>query len=93
MILEDGTLVNLDNVATSIRINAQRHIDERGTPDDPYSIKLLSAMEYIASRVELNQTIPMNMRTFALKVVYNKREKFTLKQFANILNKVGSIKC
>ena len=93
MILEDGTMVNLENVAASIRQNAQRHVDERGTPDDEYSIKLLKAMEYIANKIELNQTIPMNMRNFALKVVYNKREKFTLKQFATILNKVGSVKC
>lgn len=94
MILDDGTLVNLENVAECIKQNGERHLTEHGgSPDDPYHIKFKQAIDYIVSCIETRQTIPMNLRTFALKVVYNRREKYTIKQMAKILNSIGTIKC
>lgn len=94
MILDDGTLVNLENVAECIKQNGERHLTEHGgSPDDPYRIKFKQAIDYIVNCIETRQTIPMNLRTFALKVVYNRREKYTIKQMAKILNSIGTIKC
>lgn len=94
MILDDGTLVNLENVAECIKQNGERHLTEHGgSPDDPYHIKFKQAIDYIVSCIETRQAIPMNLRTFALKVVYNRREKYTIKQMAKILNSIGTIKC
>lgn len=94
MILEDGTLVNLSNVVLCIKENGERHLTEHGgSPDDLYHIKFKQAIDYIVTCIETNQTIPMNLRTFALKVVYNRREKYTIKQMARILNSIGSVKC
>lgn len=94
MILDDGTLVNLENVAECIKQNGERHLTEHGgSPDDPYHIKFNQAIDYIVNCIETRQTIPMNLRTFALKVVYNRREKYTIKQMAKILNSIGTIKC
>lgn len=94
MILDDGTLVNLENVAECIKQNGERHLTEHGgSPDDPYHIKFKQAIDYIVNCIETRQIIPMNLRTFALKVVYNRREKYTIKQMAKILNSIGTIKC
>jgi hypothetical protein len=94
MILDDGTLVNLENVAECIKQNGERHLTEHGgSPDDSYHIKFKQAIDYIVNCIETRQTIPMNLRTFALKVVYNRREKYTIKQMAKILNSIGTIKC
>ncbi|WP_457831498.1 DUF7367 domain-containing protein [Staphylococcus aureus] len=56
-------------------------------------MKFKQAIDYIVNCIETRQTIPMNLRTFALKVVYNRREKYTIKQMAKILNSIGTIKC
>lgn len=48
MILDDGTLVNLENVAECIKQNGERHLTEHGgSPDDPYHIKFKQAIDYI----------------------------------------------
>lgn len=90
MILEDGSLVNLENVGICIKENADRHLMEHGgSPDEPYHIKFNQAIDYIISCIETRQTIPANLITFVLKVIYNRREKYTLKQMSRILYAIG----
>ena len=94
MILEDGTLVNLENLVICIRENGERYLkDHFNSPDDPYRHKFVKAIDYIINCIETRQTIPMNLRNLALKVVYNERERYTIKQMARVLNSIGQIKC
>lgn len=90
MILEDGSLVNLENLVICIKENGERHLIEHGgSPDDPYHIKFNQAIDYIVNCIETRQTIPENLIPFVLKVVYNRREKYTLKQMSRILYAIG----
>lgn len=94
MTFDDGSLVNLDNVIECIRMNGQRHLDERGcAPDDEYSLRLTAAIDFIVQKINDRQTIPVNMRTLALKIVYNNMPRYTCRQFAKILSSIGQVKC
>lgn len=89
----NGSYVNLDNVAATIRDSKKMYLDKlKDTPDDLWLNQFSRMIEHIAVLVESNQTIPVNLQQTALKLVYSAREKYTIREFAAILREVGNEK-
>ncbi|AFU63955.1 hypothetical protein ACQ31_gp072 [Salmonella phage STML-198] len=89
----NGSYVNLDNVAATIRDSKDMFLNKtENTPDEIWLTKFSNMIEHIAVLVENNQTIPVNLQQTALKLVYSVREKHTMSQFAAILREVGNEK-
>jgi hypothetical protein len=87
----NGSYVNLDNVAATIRDSKKMYLDKlESTPDDVWLNTFTRMIEHIATLVENNQTIPVNLQQTALKLVYSVREKYTMREFATILREVGN---
>lgn len=88
--LPDGTIIHLDEIAQSLRRNAEVYISSC-SPEPSYVIKFRQMYEFIAVKIETDQKLPVNMVDTALRIIYFKKDRYTIKQMSNILRNLGGL--